>query len=187
MTEMVSQDRHFIRRGLILVFIALLLDIIGIALIAPVMPIFLSELTGDSISKASVDGGYLLMVYSTMQFIFAPLVGSLSDRFGRRPILLISILTLALDNLICALAAGYWMLFTGRILAGISGASFATCSAFIADISDHRTRTRNLDRECLFTQLQPFLFLILFFPGLCSLKLCQYNIVATLISSERIH
>lgn len=138
-----SPDRQFIRRGLILVFIALLLDIIGIALIAPVMPAFLSELTGDSISQASIDGGYLLMVYSTMQFIFAPLIGNLSDRFGRRPILLVSILTLALDNLICALAAGYWTLFTGRILAGISGASFATCSAFIADISDDKTRTRN--------------------------------------------
>ncbi|RCL03210.1 MAG: Major transporter facilitator family protein [Candidatus Tokpelaia sp. JSC189] len=136
-------DTGFIRRGLILVFITLLLDIIGIAIIIPVMFAFLSELTGDSISRASVDGGFLLMVYSTMQFIFAPLVGNLSDRFGRRPVLLVSILTFALDNLICALAASYWMLFAGRILAGVSGASFATCSAFIADISNDKTRTRN--------------------------------------------
>ncbi|RCL02505.1 MAG: MFS transporter family protein [Candidatus Tokpelaia sp. JSC188] len=131
------------RRGLIFVFITLLLDIIGIAVIIPVMLKFLSELTGDSISQASVDGAFLLMTYSAMQFIFAPLIGNLSDRFGRRPVLLVSILTFALDNLICALAFSYWMLFAGRILAGISGASFATCSAFIADISDDRTRTRN--------------------------------------------
>jgi len=131
------------RRGLILVFVTLLLDIIGIAIIVPVMPAFLSELTGDPISRASVDGGLLLMVYSAMQFVFAPLVGNLSDRFGRRLVLLVSILTFALDNLICALAVSYWMLFAGRILAGISGASFATCSAFIADISDDKTRTRN--------------------------------------------
>jgi len=143
MTATQSADPGFIRRGLILVFITLLLDIIGIAIIMPVMPAFLHELTGDSISRASIDGGFLLMVYSAMQFVFAPLVGNLSDRFGRRPVLLVSILTFALDNLICALAVSYWMLFVGRILAGISGASFATCSAFIADISDDKTRTRN--------------------------------------------
>jgi len=143
MTASPSQDPVFIRRGLILVFITLLLDIIGIAIIAPVMPAFLRELTGDSISQASVHGGFLLMVYSAMQFVFAPLVGNLSDRFGRRPVLLVSILTFALDNLICALAVSYWMLFGGRILAGVSGASFATCSAYIADISDDSNRTRN--------------------------------------------
>lgn len=143
MTATRSPDAGFIRRGLILVFIALLLDIIGIAMIAPVMPAFLRELTGDSLEKASVDGGFLLIVYSAMQFVFAPLVGNLSDRFGRRPVLLVSIVSLALDNLICALAVSYPMLFAGRIMAGISGASFATCTAFIADISDEKTRTRN--------------------------------------------
>jgi len=143
MTGTISQDPGFIRRGLILVFITLLLDVIGIAIIMPVMPAFLRELTGDSVSRASIDGGFLLMVYSAMQFVFAPLVGNFSDRFGRRPVLLVSILTFAIDNLICALAISYWMLFAGRILAGISGASFATCSAFIADISDDKTRTRN--------------------------------------------
>ena len=74
---------------------------------------------------------------------FAPLIGNLSDRFGRRPILLASVLTFAIDNLICALATSYWMLFVGRILAGISGASFGTASAFIADVSDDTTRARN--------------------------------------------
>ncbi|MFP5076673.1 TCR/Tet family MFS transporter [Rhizobium sp. YIM 134829] len=131
------------RRGLFLVFMILFLDIMGIAIIMPVLPSFLAELTGDSLSDAAIDGGWLLFVYSAMQFLFAPLIGNLSDRFGRRPILLASILTFAIDNLICALATSYAMLFIGRILAGISGASFSTASAFIADVSDDSNRARN--------------------------------------------
>lgn len=132
-----------VRRGLFLVFIILFLDVIGIAIIMPVLPAFLQELTGDDVSAAAIDGGWLLLIYSAMQFLFAPLIGNLSDRFGRRPILLISVLTFAIDNLICAAATSFWMLFIGRALAGFSGGSFATCSAYIADISDDRTRARN--------------------------------------------
>ncbi|MFB2550683.1 TCR/Tet family MFS transporter [Ensifer soli] len=131
------------RRGLVLVFMILFLDVIGIAIIMPVLPAFLSELTGDSIADAAVDGGWLLLVYSAMQFLFAPLIGNLSDRFGRRPVLLASVFTFAVDNLICALAGSYWMLFVGRVLAGISGASFATASATIADASDDSNRAKN--------------------------------------------
>lgn len=138
-----SIDPKFARRGLVLVFVTLLLDIIGIAIIVPVMPKYLGELTGDSIGAASVDGGYLFMAYAAMQFLFAPMVGNLSDRFGRRPVLLVSIITFAIDNLICAVAWSFSMLFIGRVLAGISGASFSTCSAYIADISNDSNRTRN--------------------------------------------
>jgi Arabinose efflux permease len=136
-------DPRFVRRGLFLVFMILFLDIIGIAIIMPVLPAFLQELTGDGVSDAAVDGGWLLLIYSAMQFLFAPLLGNLSDRFGRRPILLLSVLTFALDNFICAIATGYWMLFFGRVLAGISGGSFATCSAYIADISNDENRAKN--------------------------------------------
>jgi len=136
-------DPKIARRGLVLVFVILLLDVIGIAIVMPVLPAYLEELTGGTISEAAVDGGWLLLVYAGMQFLFAPLVGNLSDRFGRRPVLLASVLTFAIDNLICALAVSYWMLFVGRVLAGISGASFATCSAFIADVSDDRNRAKN--------------------------------------------
>jgi DHA1 family tetracycline resistance protein-like MFS transporter len=132
-----------VRRGLFLVFVILFLDVIGIAIIMPVLPAFQQELTGDDVSTAAIDGGWLLLIYSAMQFLFAPLIGNLSDRFGRRPILLISVLTFAIDNLICAAATSFWMLFIGRALAGFSGGSFATCSAYIADISDDRTRARN--------------------------------------------
>ncbi|CAK01965.1 tetracycline resistance protein [Bartonella tribocorum] len=75
--------------------------------------------------------------------MFAPVIGNLSDRYGRRPILLVSIICFALDNLICAIAWSYSMLFIGRLLSGISGASFATCTAYLADISDEKNRTRN--------------------------------------------
>jgi DHA1 family tetracycline resistance protein-like MFS transporter len=136
-------DPKFVRRGLFIVFMILFLDIIGIAIIMPVLPAFLQELTGDDVSSAAIDGGWLLLVYSAMQFIFAPVLGNLSDRFGRRPVLLIAVLTFALDNLICAAATSFWMLFVGRVLAGISGGSFATCSAYIADISNDKTRARN--------------------------------------------
>ena len=136
-------DQKFVRRGLFLVFVILFLDVIGIAIIMPVLPVYLEQLTGGSVSEAAIDGGWLLLVYAAMQFLFAPLIGNLSDRFGRRPILLASVLTFAIDNFICAIAGSYWMLFVGRILAGISGASFATCSAYIADISNDQNRAKN--------------------------------------------
>lgn len=136
-------DPTFARRGLFLVFVILLLDIIGIAIIMPVLPAYLEQLTGASVSEAAVEGGWLLLAYAGMQFVFAPFIGNLSDRFGRRPLLLASVLTFAVDNLICAMATSYWMLFVGRILAGISGASFATCSAYIADISNDDNRAKN--------------------------------------------
>jgi DHA1 family tetracycline resistance protein-like MFS transporter len=136
-------DARTTRRGLFIVFMIMFLDVIGIAIIMPVLPTYLRELTGDSISEAAIDGGWLLLVYAGMQFLFAPFIGNLSDRFGRRPVLLACILTFAIDNLICALATSYWMLFVGRVLAGISGASFGTAAAYIADVSTEETRAKN--------------------------------------------
>jgi DHA1 family tetracycline resistance protein-like MFS transporter len=136
-------DARSTRRGLFLVFMIMVLDVIGIAIIMPVLPTYLRELTGDDISQAAIDGGWLLLVYAGMQFLFAPFIGNLSDRFGRRPVLLACIFTFAVDNLICALATSYWMLFVGRVLAGISGASFGTAAAYIADVSTDETRAKN--------------------------------------------
>jgi DHA1 family tetracycline resistance protein-like MFS transporter len=136
-------DARSTRRGLFLVFMIMFLDVIGIAIIMPVLPTYLRELTGDDISQAAIDGGWLLLVYAGMQFLFAPFIGNLSDRFGRRPVLLACIFTFAIDNLICALATSYWMLFVGRVLAGISGASFGTAAAYIADVSTAETRAKN--------------------------------------------
>ncbi|RVD08694.1 MFS transporter, partial [Mesorhizobium sp. M7A.F.Ca.ET.027.02.1.1] len=136
-------DPKTARRGLALVFTTLLLDIIGFGMIMPVLPAYLRELTGVSISGAAIEGGWLFFVYAAMQFVFAPIMGGLSDRFGRRPILLASVLTFSIDNLICAVAWSYPMLFIGRVLAGISGASYSTTSAFIADISNDENRAKN--------------------------------------------
>lgn len=136
-------DEKTARRGLALVFVTLLLDIIGFGIIMPVLPAFLQELTGVGVGEAAIEGGWLFFVYAAMQFLFAPLMGNLSDRFGRRPILLASVLTFAIDNAICALAWSYPMLFVGRVLAGISGASYSTAAAFIADVSNDDNRAKN--------------------------------------------
>ena len=128
------------RRGLILVFTTLLLDIIGFGIIMPVLPAYLQELTGVGVSEAAIEGGWLFFAYAAMQFVFAPVIGGLSDRFGRRPVLLASVLTFSIDNLICAIAWSYPMLVIGRVLAGISGASYSTTSAYIADISNDENR-----------------------------------------------
>lgn len=136
-------DAKTAKRGLALVFITLLLDIIGFGIIMPVLPAYLGELTGVGVSEAAIEGGWLFFVYAAMQFFFAPVVGNLSDRFGRRPILLASVLTFSIDNFICAIAWSYPMLFIGRVLAGISGASYSTSSAFIADVSNDENRARN--------------------------------------------
>lgn len=136
-------DEKRVRRGLFLVFVTLFLNVAGVAIIMPVLPAYLEDLTGAEIGEAAIQGGWLVFVYSGMQFLFAPLVGNLSDRFGRRPILLLTVFTFAVDNAICALATSYWMLFVGRVLAGISGASYATASAYIADVSNDSDRSKN--------------------------------------------
>jgi DHA1 family tetracycline resistance protein-like MFS transporter len=136
-------DPILAKRGLTLVFMILLLDIIGIGIIVPVLPAYLEELTGSDVGHAAIYGGWLLLAYAGMQFVFAPLIGNLSDRFGRRPVLLVSVVTFALDNLICALAPNFAILLVGRILAGISGGSYSTASAYIADVSTDENRAKN--------------------------------------------
>ncbi|CAN7343615.1 TCR/Tet family MFS transporter [Phyllobacterium sp. LjRoot231] len=136
-------DPILAKRGLTLVFMILLLDIIGIGIIVPVLPEYLEELTGTDVGHAAIYGGWLLFAYAGMQFVFAPLIGNLSDRFGRRPILLTSVITFAMDNLICALAPNFAILLIGRILSGISGGSYSTASAYIADVSTDENRAKN--------------------------------------------
>ena len=130
-------------RPLVLIFITLLIDVIGIGIIIPIIPPLLKEVSGLNLSDAARAGGWLLFVYALAQFIFAPILGSLSDRFGRRPVLLISLLGLGLDYIFHALAPSLALLFIGRALAGMCGASFTTASAYIADISDEKNRAQN--------------------------------------------
>ena len=125
------------------IFITLLIDITGWGIILPVVPKLVAELIHSDITEAATYGGWLGFAYAFTQFICAPLVGNLSDRFGRRPILLISLLGFGLDYLLLALAPSIGWLFVGRILAGLTGASISTASSYIADVSTDETRTKN--------------------------------------------
>jgi len=125
------------------IFITVLIDVIGLGIIIPVLPTLITELTGGSISDASIYGGWLMFAYAFMQFLFAPILGGISDKVGRRPVLLFSLFGFALDYLLMALAPTIFWLFIGRILAGITGASYTTASAYIADTSAPEDRAKN--------------------------------------------
>lgn len=125
------------------IFITLLIDVMGWGLIIPVMPKLISELKHIPVNQASSYGALLLSAYAITQFVFAPVIGNLSDRYGRRPVLLSSLLGFGIDYLFLALAPTYGWLFVGRIIAGITGASFTTAAAYIADISTVETRAKN--------------------------------------------
>ncbi|MBK9637546.1 MAG: TCR/Tet family MFS transporter [Bacteroidetes bacterium] len=125
------------------IFVTMLVDIIGLGIILPVLPALIQELTGGTISDASKYGGWMMFAYAIMQFLFSPILGGLSDRFGRRPILLISLFGFGLDYLFLAFAPTIGWLFVGRILSGICGASITTATAYIADISTPEKRAQN--------------------------------------------
>lgn len=126
------------------IFLTLLIDIMGWGLIIPVMANLIAELKDIPVNVASTYGAALLSVFAVTQFLFAPVIGNLSDRFGRRPVLLSSLLGFGIDYIILALAPAYGWLFIGRVIAGITGASFTTATAYIADISTNETdRAKN--------------------------------------------
>ncbi|RKR83093.1 DHA1 family tetracycline resistance protein-like MFS transporter [Mucilaginibacter gracilis] len=129
--------------GLGFIFITLLIDVIGFGIIIPVFPKLIEKLTHGDIRTASVYGLWLTIAYATMQFGFSPVIGNLSDKFGRRPVLLASLLGFGIDYLFLAFAPTVWWLFVGRIIAGITGASFTTATAYIADISTDDNRAQN--------------------------------------------
>lgn len=130
------------RLPLIFILITLLVDAMGFGLIIPVMPALLEELLGASSEVAAKWGGYLTFAYAAMHFLFGPLIGNLSDRFGRRPVLLVSLAALAFDYVVMGFATNIWVLFVGRILSGICGATFPTANAYIADMTDNENRAQ---------------------------------------------
>ncbi len=125
------------------IFITLIIDITGWGLIIPVLPTLIEELTGEGVSAAARWAGWLGFAYAITQFLFAPIVGNLSDKYGRRPVLLFSLLGFGIDYILLALAPTMAWLFIGRIIAGMTGASITTASAYIADISTAETRAKN--------------------------------------------
>jgi DHA1 family tetracycline resistance protein-like MFS transporter len=125
------------------IFVTLLIDVTGFGVIIPVIPTLLSNLLNVSIAEAAPYGGWLIASFAIMQFAFSPLVGNLSDRFGRRPILLASLFGFGIDYILTAFAPTITWLFVGRIIAGVMGASFTTATAYIADITPPEKRAQN--------------------------------------------
>jgi len=121
----------------------MLIDITGWGIIIPVIPKLIAELIHGDISEAAKYGGWLTFAYAITQFVCAPLIGNLSDKYGRRPIILISLFAFALDYLLLAFSPTIVWLFVGRIIAGLTGASITTASAYIADVSTPENRAKN--------------------------------------------
>ncbi|MBI3518558.1 MAG: TCR/Tet family MFS transporter [Bacteroidetes bacterium] len=134
---------HKAKNPLIFLFITVLIDCIGIRIVFPVSASIIEEVSGASINEAIVYSGWMMTAYAVMQFVFSPLLGSLSDRFGRRPVLLLSLLGLGIDYLFMSFADTLPLFFAGRVVAGICGASFATCFAYISDSSPADKRAQN--------------------------------------------
>ncbi len=130
------------RHALAFVAITVLLDIIGFGLIIPVLPRLLVELTGERVNQAAIDGGWLAFVYAAMQFLCAPVLGGLSDRYGRRPVLLFAVGALGVDYVIMGLSPTLGWLFLGRAIAGIAGASHTPAYAYVADIARPEKRAQ---------------------------------------------
>lgn len=129
--------------SMIFIFITILVDVIGIGIIIPVIPSLIENLSEGGLSEASRIGGWLIFAFAIMQFLFAPLMGILSDKFGRRPILLLALLGLGIDYIFHAFAPSIGWLFVGRVLAGITGASITVATAYIADISTPEKKAQN--------------------------------------------
>jgi MFS transporter, DHA1 family, tetracycline resistance protein len=131
------------RAALVFVLLSVFIDSVGFGIIIPSMPAVIMQLTGESVSQAAGWGGYLMAVYALLQFFMAPIFGNLSDRFGRRPVLLASLAAFGVDFLLTGFAPTIAWLFVGRAVAGIFGASFSAAGAYIGDISDDSNRARN--------------------------------------------
>ena len=125
------------------ILVTIVIDVLGIGLLIPVMPELVTELSGGDLSRGSAYYGWFIAVYAAMQFLFAPVLGGLSDRFGRRPVLLLSLLGGGLDYLVMAVAPNLTILFIGRVISGITGANITAANAYIADVSAPHERAKN--------------------------------------------
>lgn len=132
----------FARLPVLVILATVVIDAMGIGLILPVMPDLIREVTGGDLAEAAIWGGILATVFAVMQFLCGPLLGSLSDRFGRRPVLLVSLAVMSADYVVMALAGSIWLLVLGRIVAGITAATHATALAYMADISKPHEKAR---------------------------------------------
>ncbi|MBD3664236.1 TCR/Tet family MFS transporter [Sulfitobacter aestuariivivens] len=131
------------RPAVLFILLTVMIDAMGIGLMIPVMPDLIQEVHGGTLAQAALWGGILSTSFAVMQFLFGPVLGGLSDRFGRRPILLISTLVMAADYVVLAVAGSVWLLLAGRIVGGITAATQSTAAAYMADISAPEKRAAN--------------------------------------------
>lgn len=131
------------RLPVLFIVATVVLDAMGIGLILPIMPDLIREVEGGTLAEAALWGGVLSTVFAVMQFLCSPAVGNLSDAFGRRPVLLVSLLVMTLDYLVMALAGSIWLLLAGRIVGGITAATHSTANAVMADISKPHEKAAN--------------------------------------------
>lgn len=131
------------KKAVAFIFVTMLIDSIGLGIILPVLPQLIEDLTGGGLAEAARYGGWLLFLYALAQFICAPIIGNLSDHFGRRPVLLLSLLAMGLDYVLMGFAPTIIWLFIGRLISGICGASYATANAYVADVTPSEQRAQN--------------------------------------------
>ena len=132
-----------VNRALAFIFVTVLLNSVGFGIILPVLPELIVDVSGEPLHEAARYGGWLAFAYALMQFVFSPVVGNLSDRFGRRPILLASLAIFSIDYLVMGFAPTVGWLFLGRIIAGMSASSFGIANAYIADLFPPDKRAQN--------------------------------------------
>uniref|UniRef100_UPI0028A784FD MFS transporter n=1 Tax=Sandarakinorhabdus sp. TaxID=1916663 RepID=UPI0028A784FD len=130
-------------RALAFIFITVLIDAIGFGVVIPVFPQLIVKLTGRDLAHAAEVSGWIAFLYASVQFLMGPVIGGLSDRFGRRPVLLASLAAFSLDYVVMAFAPTLWWLVAARVVAGITGATFPTAYAYIADVTPPEKRGAN--------------------------------------------
>src|SRR5919205_3082532 len=134
---------HNRQASVVFVLVTLFIDVLGMGLVIPILPRLVQHLLGGAIGEASVAYGLLVSIYAVMQFFCAPVLGALSDRFGRRPVILLALVGLGCDYVLLSLAPSIWWLVLGRIIAGAFGATFTPAGAYIADVSPPEKRAAN--------------------------------------------
>lgn len=123
------------RLPIIFILLTVMIDAVGIGLIIPVMPDLIRDVGGGTLAEAAIWGGILSTTFAVMQFLFGPVIGGISDRYGRRPVLLLALVVMALDYVLMAVAGAMWLLLLGRVIGGITAATQSTAAAYMADIS----------------------------------------------------
>src|SRR5437660_1020315 len=131
------------RASVVFVLITMFIDVLGMGLVIPILPKLVQSMLGGAVAEASFVFGLLVSIYAVMQFLCAPVLGALSDRFGRRPVLLLALAGLGFDYVLLSLAPDIWWLVLGRVVAGTFGATYTSAGAYIADVSPPEKRAAN--------------------------------------------